>query len=45
MQVGEHLLRTLLFIHLDKPADKLQLAMQMLIKLYALVGNLRKKTT
>jgi DNA-directed RNA polymerase I subunit RPA2 len=38
-QVGEMLLRELLFIHLDQPADKLQLAVQMLLKLYALVGG------
>lgn len=36
-QVGEHLLRELLFIHLEHPADKLQLAVQMMVKLYALV--------
>jgi hypothetical protein len=39
VQVGEYLLRTLLFIHLDHPADKLQLAIQMLLKLYALVST------
>lgn len=38
MQVGEQLLRDLLFIHLDQPADKLQLTVQMLLKLYALVS-------
>lgn len=32
------LLRDLLFIHLDEPADKLQLTVQMLLKLYALVS-------
>lgn len=36
-QAGEHLLRTLLFIHLDSPAEKLSLAVQMMVKLYALV--------
>lgn len=35
--MGEVLLRENLFIHLDNPADKLQLALQMLLKLYALV--------
>jgi len=39
MQVGDHLLRTQLFIHLDSPGDKLQLAYQMLLKLYALVDG------
>lgn len=37
-QVGEQLLRELLLIHLDQPADKLQLVVQMLLKLYALVS-------
>lgn len=32
------LLRELLFIHLDHAADKLQLAVQMLLKLFSLVG-------
>ncbi|EFN59491.1 hypothetical protein CHLNCDRAFT_138110, partial [Chlorella variabilis] len=38
-QVGEQLLRDLLFIHLDQPADKLQLTVQMLLKLYALADR------
>lgn len=37
--MGEQLLRELLFIHLDAPADKLQLAVAMLLKLYALVSR------
>lgn len=41
LQVGEQLLRDLLFIHLDEPADKLQLTVQMLLKLYALVSRER----
>ncbi len=39
VQVGEQLLRDLVFIHLDSPADKLQLTVQMLLKLYALVSG------
>ncbi|KAL4423560.1 hypothetical protein ABPG77_004600, partial [Micractinium sp. CCAP 211/92] len=39
MQVGEQLLRDLVFIHLDSPADKLQLTVQMLLKLYALADR------
>ena len=38
-QVGEQLLRDLLFIHLDEPVDKLQLGVQMLLKLYALADR------
>ena len=38
-QIGEQLLRDLLFIHLDQPADKLQLTCQMLLKLFALVSG------
>ena len=38
MQVGEQLLRELVFIHLEQPSDKLQLVVQMLLKLYALVS-------
>lgn len=38
-QVGEHLLHNLLFIHLENMADKLQLAYQMLLKLYALANR------
>lgn len=38
-QVGEQLLRELLFIHLDAPAEKLQLTVQMLLKLYALADK------
>ncbi|KAL4859361.1 DNA-directed RNA polymerase I subunit 2 [Chlorella vulgaris] len=38
-QVGEQLLRELLLIHLDQPADKLQLVVQMLLKLYALADH------
>ena len=41
LQVGEYLLRTQLFIHLEGAGDKLQLAYQMLLKLYALVSFLR----
>lgn len=39
LQVGEYLLRNFLFIHLDKPADKLQLGIHMLLKLYALANG------
>lgn len=38
-QAGEYLLRTLLFIHLDHPADKLNLAVHMMVKLYALANS------
>ncbi|PSC76790.1 DNA-directed RNA polymerase I subunit 2 isoform X1 [Micractinium conductrix] len=38
-QVGEQLLRELLFIHLEAPADKLALAVQMLLKLFALADR------
>lgn len=38
-EVGEELLRRYVFIHLDKPADKLELMLAMLHKLYALVGG------
>ena len=38
VQVGEQLLRELVFIHLEQPSDKLQLVVQMLLKLYALVS-------
>ena len=43
-QVGEQLLRELLFIHLEAPADKLALAVQMLLKLFALVSSLWQPT-
>lgn len=36
-EVGEELLRKYVFIHLSEPADKLQLMLAMLHKLYALV--------
>jgi hypothetical protein len=39
LQIGEQLLRDLLFIHIDQPADKLQLTCQMLLKLFALVSR------
>lgn len=39
LQAGEHLLRHYVFIHLSKPADKLNLLVQMLHKLYALVNS------
>lgn len=39
-QVGEHLLRTQLFIHLEAAGDKLQLGIHMLLKLYALVSTI-----
>lgn len=39
LQVGEYLLRENLFIHLDKSADKLQLGIHMLLKLYALANG------
>ena len=39
MQVGEELLRLYLFIHLKHPADKLNLLLFMLHKLYALVSG------
>ncbi|KAL6767395.1 hypothetical protein ACKKBF_B35095 [Auxenochlorella protothecoides x Auxenochlorella symbiontica] len=38
-QVGELLLRENLFIHVEHPADKLQLGLQMLLKLYALANR------
>lgn len=38
-QVGEHVLRTFLFIHLDDGRDKMQLAYSMLLKLYALANG------
>lgn len=38
-QVGEELLQENLFVHLDKPHDKLLLATQMLLKLYALANR------
>jgi hypothetical protein len=37
-EVGEELLRKYVFIHLSEPADKLQLMLAMLHKLYALVS-------
>lgn len=39
MHAGEELLRNYMFIHLDRQADKLQLAYQMLLKLYALCNH------
>ena len=39
LEAGEHLLRNFLFIHLDSGADKLSLAYQMLLKLYALANG------
>ena len=44
LQVGLLLLDSQLFIHLTHPADKLQLALQMLMKLYALVRHLPTAT-
>jgi len=38
--VGEELLRKYVFIHLSEPADRLQLMLAMLHKLYALVSGL-----
>jgi DNA-directed RNA polymerase I subunit RPA2 len=38
-EVGEELLRKYVFIHLSEPADKLQLMLAMLHKLYALVSE------
>ena len=39
-QIGESLLRQYVFVHLDHAADKFQLLLHMLHKLYALVrGN------
>jgi DNA-directed RNA polymerase I subunit RPA2 len=38
-EVGEHLLRDCLFVHLTSPGDKLSLGLQMLIKLYALADG------
>lgn len=38
-EVGEELLRKYVFIHLSEPADKLQLMLAMLHKLYALVSG------
>lgn len=38
-EVGEELLRQYVFIHLSEPADKLQLMLAMLHKLYALVSS------
>ncbi len=37
--MGELLLRRYVFIHLDKAADKLELMLAMLHKLYALVST------
>ena len=39
LQVGEELLRQYLFIHLTHPADKLNLLLTMLHKLYALASG------
>lgn len=38
-QVGEHVLRNFLFVHLDSPRDKIQLGYSMLLKLYALANG------
>lgn len=38
MEVGEELLRKYVFTHLQEPADKLQLMLAMLHKLYAMVS-------
>lgn len=40
-EVGEELLRKYVFIHLSEPADKLQLMLAMLHKLYALVSTIQ----
>lgn len=40
-EVGEELLRKYVFIHLSEPADKLQLMLAMLHKLYALVSGIK----
>lgn len=39
LQVGQQLLRECIFIHLERPADKLNLLLAMLQKLYALVAG------
>ncbi|GAX83529.1 hypothetical protein CEUSTIGMA_g10954.t1 [Chlamydomonas eustigma] len=39
LQVGQHLLRQFVFIHLDHAADKMQLLLHMLHKLYALANS------
>ena len=37
MQIGEIVLRNFVFVHLEQPADKLQLLLAMMHKLYAMV--------
>lgn len=37
LQIGEAVLRSYVFIHLEQPADKLQLLLAMMHKLYAMI--------
>lgn len=37
MQIGEIVLRNFVFVHLEQPADKLQLLLAMMHKLYAMI--------
>jgi hypothetical protein len=43
-EVGEELLRQYVFIHLSEPADKMQLMLAMLHKLYALVSEQQRQS-
>lgn len=36
-QIGEVVLRNFVFVHLERPADKLQLLLAMMHKLYAMI--------
>lgn len=37
VQIGETVLRNFVFVHLEQPADKLQLLLAMMHKLYAMI--------
>ncbi len=37
LQIGETVLRNFVFVHLEQPADKLQLLLAMMHKLYAMI--------
>ena len=39
LQIGEIVMRKFVFIHLERPADKLNLLVAMMQKLYALVSG------